>query len=77
MLLQMQLQLLHGHPIDDLRATYLSHLRPHPPGDFGLLEFGLPRPDADASYALVVRQAGTLLTASFRPRLTTTPFLFG
>src|SRR6516164_2883954 len=52
----------------DLRAIYLSHLRPHPPGDIGLREYLLPRPDADASYALPVRQAGTLLTASFRPR---------
>jgi hypothetical protein len=61
----------------DLRAIYLSHLRPHPPGDIGLWEIWLPRPDADASYALAVRQAGTLLTASFRPRLATTPLLFG
>lgn len=51
----------------DLRAIYLSHLRPHPPGDIGLRAFLLPRPDADASYALPVRQAGTLLTASFDP----------
>jgi hypothetical protein len=61
----------------DLRAIYLSHLRPHPPGGIGLWEFWLPRPDADASYALAVRQAGTLLTASFRLRLATTPLLFG
>ena len=31
----------------------------------------------DASYAVPVRRAGTLLTASFRPRLATTPLLFG
>lgn len=61
----------------DLRANYLSHLRPHPPGDIGLRASLLPRPDADASYALPVRQAGTLLAASFRPRLATTPLLFG
>src|SRR5580704_4492875 len=61
----------------DLRAIHPSHLRPHPPGDFGLRVFVPPRPDADASYALPVRQAGTLLTASFRPRLATTPLLFG
>jgi len=47
----------------DLRAIYLSHLRPHPPGDIGLRALWLPRPDADALYALPVRQAGTLLTA--------------
>src|SRR5579862_6522465 len=61
----------------DLRAIYLSHLRPHLPGDIGLWAFGLPRPGADASYALAVRQTGTLLTASFRPRLATTPLLLG
>src|SRR5688572_28879513 len=61
----------------DLRAIYLSHLRPHPPGDIGLRALWPPRPDADASYALAVRQAGTLLTASFRPRLATTPLPFG
>jgi hypothetical protein len=53
----------------DLRAIYLSHLRPHPPGDIGLRVFAPPRPDADASYALPVRQAGTLLTASFRSQV--------
>lgn len=61
----------------DLRAIYLSHLRPHPPGDIGLRVHAPPRPDADASYALAVRQAGTLLTASVRPRLAATPLLFG
>ena len=61
----------------DLRAIYPSHIRPHPPGDIGLRACWLPRPDADASYALPVRQAGTLLTASFRPRLAATPLLFG
>jgi hypothetical protein len=61
----------------DLRAIYPSHLRPHPPGDIGLRVFVPPCPDADASYALPVRQAGTLFTASFRPRLATTPLLFG
>ncbi len=61
----------------DLHAIYLSHLQPHHPGDIGLWVNGPPCPDATASYALPVRQAGTLLTASFRPRLTTTPLLFG
>lgn len=61
----------------DLHAIYLAHIRPHPPGDIGLRASLLPRPDADASYAPPVRQAGTLLTASFRPRLATTPLLFG
>jgi len=45
--------------------------------NIGLWVNGPPCPDATASYALPVRQAGTLLTASFRPRLTTTPLLFG
>ena len=53
----------------DLRAINPSHLRPHPPGDIGLRVLWPPRPDADASYALPVRQAGTLLTASFRSRV--------
>ena len=61
----------------DLRAIHSSHLRPHLPGDIGLRVLWPPRPDADASYALAVRRAGTLLTASFRPRLATTPLLFG
>lgn len=60
----------------DLHAIYLSHLRPHPPGDIGLRVTLPPRPGADASHALAVRQAGTLLTASFRPRLATTPLCF-
>lgn len=53
----------------DLRAMHLSHLRLHPPGDIGLRVSLPPRPDADASYALPVRQAGTLPTASFRSRI--------
>ena len=53
----------------DLRAINPSHLRPHPPGDIGLRVLWPPRPDADASYALPVRQAGTLLTASFRSQV--------
>jgi hypothetical protein len=53
----------------DLRAIYLSHLRPHPPECIGLRVCMPPRPDTDASYALPVRQAGTLLTASFRSRI--------
>ena len=61
----------------DLRAICPSHLRPHPPGDIGLRASWLPRPDAASSYGLAVRQAGTLLAACFRPRLTTTPLLFG
>src|SRR3990172_4086860 len=61
----------------DLRAIHLSHLRPHLPGDIGLRVFWPPRPNADASYALPVRQAGTLLTASFGPHLAVTPLLFG
>src|SRR5262245_46690073 len=68
-------QISQGHS-RDLRAMCLSHIRPHPPGDIGLRVFWLPRPDADASYALAVRQVGTLLTASFRPPLATTPLLF-
>lgn len=32
----------------DLRAKYLSHLRPHPLGDVGLRVLWPPRPDADA-----------------------------
>ena len=58
-------------------AIYLSHLRRHPPDDIGLRVSWPPRPDAVASYALPVRQAGALPTASFRPRLATTPLLFG
>ena len=46
-----------------------SHLRSHPLGCIGLRVTGIPRPDANASYALAVRQAGTLLTASFRSRI--------
>jgi hypothetical protein len=53
----------------DLRAINPSHLRPHPPGDIGLRVLWPPRPDTDASYALPVRQAGTLLTASFRSQV--------
>src|SRR5579871_1472341 len=61
----------------DLRAIHLAHLRPHLPGDIGLRRSWPPRPDADASYALPVRQAGTLPAASFRPHLAATPLLFG
>ena len=53
----------------DLRAKYLSHLRPPLPGCIGLRAYWPSRPGADASYALAVRQAGTLLTASFRSRI--------
>ena len=53
----------------DLRAIYLSHLRPPLPGCIGLRALWPSRPGADASYALAVRQAGTLLTASFRFRI--------
>jgi len=45
--------------------------------NIGLRACWPPCPDADASYALPVRQAGTLLTAAFRPRLAATPLLFG
>src|SRR5271168_4460544 len=61
----------------DLHAIYLAHLRPQLPGDIGLRAPMLPRPVADASYALPVRQAGTLRTASSGPRLAATPLLFG
>ena len=53
----------------DLHAIYLSHLRLHPPSDIGLRVLWPPRPNADASYALPVRQAGTLPAASFRSRI--------
>ena len=53
----------------DLRAIYLSHLRPPHPGCIGLRASWLSRPGADASYALPVRQAGTLLAASFGSRI--------
>ena len=53
----------------DLHAMCLLHLRPPLPGCIGLRAFWPPRPGADASYALAVRQAGTLLAASFRFRI--------
>jgi hypothetical protein len=53
----------------DLHAIHLSHLRLHPLGDIGLRVLWPPRPNADALYALPVRQAGTLPAASFRSRI--------
>lgn len=51
----------HGlHPI------YLPHLLPHLPYGYGALILVAISPDVAASYAVPVRQAGTLPTASFR-----------
>jgi hypothetical protein len=48
-----------------------------PPLDGYGLRGSLPaRPDGAASYPVPVRQAASLLHASFRPRLTTTPLRF-
>jgi hypothetical protein len=59
-------------------APYTHRIYAHPvrvtPG-FG--SYGLLAHLMHASYAVPVRQAGALLTASFPPRLATTQLLFG
>ena len=44
---------------------------------FGLLRYWPSRPDVAASYAIAVRQAGSLPVASFRPHLAVTPLPSG
>ncbi len=70
-----------GRPPRVRRATFIPHTRRiyaqtlRVTSGFGSL--GPLAQSLNASYAVPVGRAGTLLTASFRPRLATTPLLFG
>ena len=55
----------------DLHPTHPPHLLPQLPDGIGLRVFWPSRPVVAASYAVPVRRARTLLTASFRFRLAT------
>ena len=70
-----------GRPPRVRRLTFAPYTRRiyagSVPDGIGLRVFWPARPPTGASYAIRVPQAGALPTASFRPRLATTPLLFG
>ena len=59
--------------VERLRRIYAQTLRV----TSGFESLGPLAQSLNASYAVPVRRAGTLLTASFGPRLAATPLLFG
>ena len=65
-------RVLRGH----FPPIHPSHIHTHLPGDIGLCIFVPARPDVHASYALPVRRAGSLHSASSRHHLAMTPLRF-
>src|SRR4030043_1484789 len=55
----------------NLHPIYPPHLLLHLPDDYWALDLFAPSPRCSCLYAVSVRRAGTLPTASFRFRLTT------